>query len=349
MKRLARLLCLLLLAVFTFSATASAERGTDIWGFLSSSLTPAHRISLIHATVDGARMLEPESEGRFTARAMLDESSVVDHWEINGETVEGETAEALSFESEGVFTVEAVLRGKKTLNCVNCYFQFLNGNAEAEGSRYSTVVFEDAYLVPTTGEAHPGGTLSGQITAFVPSGKAIDYWIINGAVCLLDPQPQSFSVIGIDRDTHYEAVLRDKTAQPSDRSELLAHADPTSPGPEDGLDVPPFLIFEPDEQSDAGGSPGADDHEHEWILEYQIPGTCYAAGVRHFSCKLCGTSWEDYPMGEHSWVWEHDTWGHWMHCTGCGTYTAYSSHSMIPYTDGGYHETCSVCGFTAYG
>ena len=139
------------------------------------------QIALINARVDGKEILDLTEEGRYLARAVLPEGYTVDHWEVNGEPVDaGGRLYSLEFDSEGVWKVEAVLREERRVTCVNAYLQFLDEEGDPAGWMYEDVCFEYDYTVPTTGEEHPGGSITAVVLPIDPEAEEPYYWIIDG-------------------------------------------------------------------------------------------------------------------------------------------------------------------------
>lgn len=113
---------------------------------------------------------------------------------------------AQSFTAQGNTLVEAVLWDEKKLTTVNATIQFLDVKGKASGDTPTEFVFEQDYINPVTKEICPGG----KIKAKVPSGKVVDYWLINGVPYFYNTGVSSFIVEDLDQTTVYEVVLKDK-------------------------------------------------------------------------------------------------------------------------------------------
>ena len=167
-------------------------------------------VMLINARANDSSTLELEENMHLLARAVLPgKNTTVDHWEINGKQVDsGGRRYTLEFDTDETDVVSAILREKKSVACVNSYITFLDSKGNDIGKKYKRVRFEDDYTIPVTGEAHAGGTITCRITAAVPAGMEVDYWLFNGVAYRFDNQNVvSFVVVGLNVDMVYEPIF----------------------------------------------------------------------------------------------------------------------------------------------
>lgn len=168
-----------------------------------------NKLQTVGATVDGKTLVEFVEATTFTATAVVPEGLVLDHWQINGQPVEGEQGQTLSFRAEDNCIVSAHFREEKKLTTINAELRFLNAEGVGAGDTYTEFVFEENYVNPITNETCEGGRISAEIRAVVPAGKKVDYWRINGVEYRYNPAVTSFVVDNLDEATTYEVVLKD--------------------------------------------------------------------------------------------------------------------------------------------
>ena len=295
------------------------------------------QIALINARVDGKEILDLTEEGRYLARAVLPEGYTVDHWEVNGEPVDaGGRLYTLEFDSEGVWKVEAVLREERRVTCVNAYLQFLDEDGQPAGWLYEDVCFEYDYTVPTTGEKHPGGSISAWVLPIDPEADEPWYWVIDGEKIETFPPAKGILLDNLDRSVQIELVYqhgyRDRELT---EAIVLGEGGETPPlpqRPED--DLPENIRPQPEETWQEVDytrdgvpidpeAPGRDGHTHDWVLdeENSWENSCTNMGRRTYECSICG--WRYYIiLGQkpHQFVWA--TQGQWEgeRCTVCGIF-----------------------------
>jgi hypothetical protein len=170
---------------------------------------PIHKLYAVYATVDGKSAVDFTGEGSFTATAVLAEGQVVDHWELNGQAQPNSAQETFSFRADGDTLVVAVVRAEKKLVTINAEFRFLDKSGSPAGEKYTEFVFEKDYVNPVSYETCAGGEISAEITAVIPNGKMVDYWLINGVPYHFKANVNSFIVDHLDEATTYEVVLKD--------------------------------------------------------------------------------------------------------------------------------------------
>lgn len=330
-------------------------------------LKEVRHIALVNAEIEDSGVLSLTDEGSYLARAVLPEGMTVDHWELNGEPVDaGGRRFSLEFESKGVEKVEAMLREERHVSCVNAYLQFLDENGEPAGWMYEDVCFEYDYTVPTTGELHPGGSITARVLPIDPSTEDPCYWLINGERVEKEDGHTPAGEIrleNLDRSVHIELVL-----QHGYNSRELGQALVLEGSGETGSaslhledDLPAGCREEPaptwrevDDSRDGvpfdPDAPARDGHTHNWVLDesrtYQ--GTCTNPGPYTMVCSVCGREYVSmHYYGEHNYQWQNSysssfdgSGWHELRCTQCGDVLERSSHEWV---DGGGSQNMKVC------
>ena len=277
------------------------------------------QILLVNARVDGKEILELTEEGRYLARALLPEGYTVDHWEINEEPVDaGNRLYSLEFDSEGVWKVEAVLREELRVKCVNAYLQFLDEDGNPAGWMYEDVCFEYDYTVPTTGELHPGGTITARVLPIDPEDEEPYYWLINGEKYWNGDggtPPREVRLENLDHSVQIELVYRHGYGH-RELSEPIVQGEGGEPAPllqrpED--DVPENVRPAPEETWREVDylrdgipidpeAPGRDGHTHDWVLDRgkSWESTCTSPGRHYYECSICAWRYSAWlPMKAH--------------------------------------------------
>ena len=321
------------------------------------------QILLVNARVDGKEILELTEEGRYLARALLPEGYTVDHWEINEEPVDaGNRLYSLEFDSEGVWKVEAVLREELRVTCVNAYLRFLDESGAASGALYSAVSFEYDYTVPTTGELHPGGTLTVYVSPLIPNGQEVDYWLINGEKVEADNPARGILLQDLDHSVVISAVLKEGEGwMPRGDSYTLTGRgqEPARPpkAPDDlpeGTDALP--TNSPWEELDASeddvpidpDAPTPDGHEHVWKRDYIIMGFCTGWDAEILRCEICEKVYVRAAPGEHN-SYRKNTGNpeqHEVRCVFCDAFLWNEAHSLAwERNQTAHYQRCSICGY----
>lgn len=325
------------------------------------------QILLVNARVDGKEILELTEEGRYLARALLPEGYTVDHWEINEEPVDaGNRLYTLEFDSEGVWKVEAVLREELRVKCVNAYLQFLDENGNPAGWMYEDVCFEYDYTVPTTGERHPGGSITARVLPIDPSTEDPYYWLIDGEKYWNGENgtpPREIRLENLDHSVQIELVYKHgyssrELSEPvvlgegGEPAPLLQR--PEDDYPENGYPAPEETWREVDYTWD--GIPidpeasGRDGHTHDWVVEEEktVESTCHSTGERTYKCSICGWHYRMWLAEKpHQYGWLSNASGHTWVCLNChrpqyGWIAEYSPHKWVTEGDVTY---CSTCGY----
>ncbi|MBQ3276355.1 MAG: hypothetical protein IJH47_04765 [Oscillospiraceae bacterium] len=325
------------------------------------------QIALINARVDGKEILDLTEEGRYLARAVLPEGYTVDHWEVNGEPVDaGGRLYSLEFDSEGVWKVEAVLREERRVTCVNAYLQFVDEDGQPAGWMYEDVCFEYDYTVPTTGERHPGGTITARVLPIDPEEYEPYYWLIDGekywngengtppGEIILDNLDHSVQIELVYRHGYRNRELSQAVVLGEGGETPALPQRPADDVPENERPAPEETWREVDYVRDGvpidPEAPGRDGHTHDWVVdeENSVESTCTSTGVRRYVCSICG--WH-YRMWLEKKPHQYDMWltyrnGHAKVCSVCWTWKS-PYHTLDPHvwvTEGD-RVYCKYCGY----
>ena len=277
MKR--RIICMILLAVFVFSAAACGEKpedappppetqkdeetahaarsGQKLKAAGLSSAVNGGGIICVNCKIDGQDSFTPEKDKGYIAQAVLPAGMAVDHWELDGRPVDNQGRKySLNFKAYDYALVSCVLRPEYTVKSINASMQLLNKKGQPEGLFFTECVFESDYFNAAAGDVYPGGSISVHVRADVPDGMAVDYWKINGVPYFFKYPISEFTVLDLRESTVYEAVLRGEYDEPSSPLSLLPPPGRTErlPGdlpfgveeyPEDVPEPPEILFPEP--------------------------------------------------------------------------------------------------------
>ena len=369
----AAILAMVLLSMTVFSRIAEVDAASktpaeqqeqETEGSEEPVVIPQVRqITLINARVDGKEILELTEEGHYLARAVLPEGYTVDHWEVNGEPVDtGGRLYSLEFDSEGVWKVEAVLREELRVTCVNAYLRFLDENGAASGALYSAVSFEYDYTVPTTGELHPGGTLTVYVSPLIPSGQEVDYWLINGEKVEADNPARGILLQDLDHSVVISAVLKEGEGwmPRGDSYTLTGRGQEPARPPKASDDLPEgtdaLPTNSPWEELDASeddvpidpDAPTPDGHEHVWKRDYIIMGFCTGWDAEILRCEICEKMYLRAAPGEHN-SYRKNTGNpeqHEVRCVFCDAFLWNEAHSLAwERNQTAHYQRCSICGY----
>lgn len=203
----------LLLALMVLLLAGCGSNGQEEIDKLNAELekvSAIRTVHAIHATVDGKSDVEFSGEGSFTATAVVPEGQLVDHWEVNGEIQPDSAADTFAFTAKEDTVVSAQFRAEKKLTAINAEIRFLDAEGNPAGEALTEFVFEEDYVNPVTGETCEGGKISAEISAVIPNGMVVDYWLINGVPYYYNTGVSGFVVKDLDEATTYEVVLKEK-------------------------------------------------------------------------------------------------------------------------------------------
>ena len=202
-------------AALAEASAAKAERDQAVAKSEAIAAQPPEVKTLAYATgvnckINGEDKVEVNGETKLVCTATLPEGFVVDYWVVDGEDYDTSDPE-LTITVSGPVTVEAVLRLRKIVTCIDCHLQFVNDKKKAEGDTYETFDFEDDYTNPVTKEEVKGGTIECYIIADVPRGEEVAYWMINGVEYHFENKTVKFRVTDLDEATVYQPVFAKNT------------------------------------------------------------------------------------------------------------------------------------------
>lgn len=186
-------------------------------------------VSALHSSVNGETSLRADSGTELTAVADVPDGMAVDHWEVNGVEYYVDEKDTFTFSVNGDTVVDARLRPECKVTCINAQMQFLNSKNKPKGDAYTEFVFEEDYENPVTKETQSGGWITAYVSAVVPKGYEVDYWLINFVPYYFNRTVTAFTVYDLNEATVYEVVLKAENAPSSTpRPTLAPTAAPTS-------------------------------------------------------------------------------------------------------------------------
>lgn len=154
---------------------------------------------------DGFSVLCDTDPYEVTAVAKIPEGMVFDHWEINGEAQNSGGSGGFTFTAGEDTVVEAIYTRPKIVTSKNAYMQFVWNNSPV-GSKFYSLDFGKQYEGFTGTE--PGGSVTFYITAEIPSGYEIDYWLIDGVKYFFGPSQNRLQVENLKEAATYEPVFK---------------------------------------------------------------------------------------------------------------------------------------------
>lgn len=166
----------------------------------------------LQSTILGESVVSVTEPTDLTAEAILPEGKVVDHWKLNDEVQADAIGSTFSFRAEDTTVVEPFLRDEKKVVAVNAELYFVDEKYRAKGDPFTEFVFEAPYTNPVTNAKITDGTVTVLVSAIVPRGYEVDYWLINGVPYRFDRNVDSFVVENLDEATVYEVVLKEEEA-----------------------------------------------------------------------------------------------------------------------------------------
>lgn len=165
----------------------------------------------MNCTINGERTVKlSDGSAEYSCKADLIEGYVFDHWVV-GEKVDEVSGPEASFTLSDTTVVQAVFHQRHIVKTVNCHLQFMNAGGNAKGSNYTEFDFEEDYVNPITNAKCTGGKISFYLTADIPKGKEVDYWLINGVKYQYPNNVTKFRVENLDENTVYEVVFKGET------------------------------------------------------------------------------------------------------------------------------------------
>lgn len=150
-------------------------------------------IAAVNATVNGVSFALVDGSAEYTAQAVLPDGMKVDHWLLNGESVDG--GESITFAAEGNTVVEAVFRPEKKLTAVNSLMCLVDENEKDISEPFTELNFEDRESV------------SVRVYAETNDLVTVDHWIINGVAVDINSFILEFYAHDLTEATTFEPVF----------------------------------------------------------------------------------------------------------------------------------------------
>ena len=171
-----------------------------------------------------------------TLTALIPEGQVLDFWRFNGEPSE-KGGESITLTPETSFFAEAVCCPERILKTEHAVIRFLNEENEPAGEAFTEINFQNEYFNAATKKYCEGGTVSAVITASVPRGCTLAYWLIDGVPYRFNRVVTEITVIDLDRAATYVPVFK-KSGEAEPRP-----SEPKGPVEYPGMAVdPPSII-----------------------------------------------------------------------------------------------------------
>ena len=130
---------------------------------------------------------------------------------INGNTAAPAATPAPPSNDEEVTFAPA--EGKKTLRAIGCVIHFVDKDGNINGDSFTELNFGEAYYNTLTRKTITDGSVDVRISAEIPKGKKVAYWVINGAKYTFNTEVKSFTLREVPYGMVIEAVLSGNTAQ----------------------------------------------------------------------------------------------------------------------------------------
>ena len=162
----------------------------------------------VHCLLDGRYALELEP-GAAPVRCtpVIPDGMEFDHWEINGEPVEG-GADGASFSLTDNSVVMAVFRESRIVTARYAGLRFLDARKRAAGSEFERFDFRESYVHPVTAKSCEAGVITLRVTASPPRGRKLTGWYLNGILHTFKKDASAFTVEFLDHSMDYEPALR---------------------------------------------------------------------------------------------------------------------------------------------
>ncbi len=165
---------------------------------------------LVNAHSDGETLIPLDGETVVEIDADIPEGMKLLCWTVNGEEI-NTLEEHITLTLGENTVVKAELRPVKKVTCINCTMQFLDGYENNGGEIFTEFVFEEDYLNTYTGLTEEGGSMLLCVQTPIPSGKALDHWLVNGQAYSVHGTVNIFNAY-VTEATTFEPVFVDKTA-----------------------------------------------------------------------------------------------------------------------------------------
>ena len=130
---------------------------------------------------------------------------------INGNVTAPAATPAPAADDEEVTFAPA--EGEKILRAIGCVIHFVDKDGNIKGDSFTELNFGEEYYNTLTRKTVTDGSLDVNISAEIPKGKKVAYWVINGAKYTFNNEVKSFTLREVPYGMVIEAVLSGQTAQ----------------------------------------------------------------------------------------------------------------------------------------
>ncbi len=107
----------------------------------------------------------------------------------------------------------APAEGAKILRAIGCVIHFVDKDGNIKGDSFTELNFGEEYYNTLTRKTVTDGSVDVKISAEIPKGKKVAYWVINGAKYTFNNEVKSFTLREVPYGMVIEAVLSGNTAQ----------------------------------------------------------------------------------------------------------------------------------------
>ena len=138
---------------------------------------------------------------------------------INGNAAAPTTTPAPAADDEEITFAPA--EGEKILRAIGCVIHFVDKDGNIKGDSFTELNFGEAYYNTLTRKNVTDGSVDVKISAEIPKGKKVAYWVINGAKYTFNNEVKSFTLREVPYGMVIEAVLSGQTAQTLPTAEAI--------------------------------------------------------------------------------------------------------------------------------
>lgn len=130
---------------------------------------------------------------------------------INGDAAAPAATTAPSSNGEEITFAPA--EGEKILRTIGSVMHFVDKDSNTKGESFTELNFGEAYYNTLTRKTVTDGSVDVKVSAEIPKGKRVAYWVINGAKYTFNTEVKSFTLREVPYGMVIEAVLSGQTAQ----------------------------------------------------------------------------------------------------------------------------------------
>lgn len=103
--------------------------------------------------------------------------------------------------------------GEKILRAIGCVIRFIDDNGKEKGDSFTELNFGEEYYNTLTRKNVTDGSVDVKISAEIPRGQKVAYWVINGSKYIFNTEVKSFTLRELPYGMVVEAVLDGQTAK----------------------------------------------------------------------------------------------------------------------------------------